>query len=71
MLSFPAGPRGCIGSRFSIAEAKAILALMILDFEFERVPGWQVEAKQGVVMRARIVGQEESGMQMPLIISRI
>ncbi len=71
LASFIAGPRGCIGNRFSIAEAKAILVSLISNFRFETVPGWEIEAKQGVVMRSRIVGQESLGMQMPLAISRL
>ena len=39
-LTFLAGPRNCIGQRFAVAEMKAILAILISNFEFfELNPG--------------------------------
>jgi cytochrome P450 len=35
MLSFIAGPHACIGKTMSILEMKAILAALIVNFEFE------------------------------------
>lgn len=34
LMTFLAGPRGCIGYRFSLAEIKVILYALILNFEF-------------------------------------
>ena len=70
MLSFLEGPRGCIGNRFAIAEFKAIVCSIIRPLKFE-ASGWEVEPKQGIVIRPRIIGQEELGMQMPLRVSRV
>ncbi|PWN54019.1 cytochrome P450 [Violaceomyces palustris] len=71
LLTFIAGPRGCIGNRFAIAEFKALLVGLVGRFNFESVQGWEVEPKQTIVVRPRIVGQEHVGPQMPLRISRI
>jgi len=66
LLTFIEGPRGCVGNRFAITEFKALLASLLLKLRFEHIEGWEVEQKQGVVVRGRIKGQEELGMQMPL-----
>lgn len=70
LLTFISGPRSCIGNRFAIAEFKVLLAVLTRKFDFERVPGWVVEGKQEIVMRASIVGQEDLGTQMPLRVKR-
>lgn len=70
ILTFLEGPRGCIGNRFAVAEFKAIISALLRNLQFEAV-GWEVEPKQGIVVRPRIVGQEELGMQMPIRVSRI
>lgn len=71
LMTFISGPRGCIGNRFALAEFKAMLCHLIGRFHFERIEGWEVEAKQSVVVRPRVVGQESIGPQMPLRVSRI
>ncbi|UZJ57204.1 hypothetical protein CBS101457_006524 [Exobasidium rhododendri] len=70
-LSFLSGPRGCVGREFAIAEFKAIVCSMVRLLKFEAIEGWVVEPKQGIVIRPRIVGQEDLGMQMPLRVSRV
>jgi cytochrome P450 len=70
-LSFLSGPRGCVGREFAIAEFKALVCSIIRVLKFERIEGWVVEPKQGIVIRPRIIGQEDLGMQMPLRISRV
>ncbi|KAK0550692.1 hypothetical protein OC846_003304 [Tilletia horrida] len=70
LWTFISGPRGCIGKAFAIAEFKAILAVLLRDLQFATVEGWEVERKQGIVLRPRIKDQKELGMQMPLYISR-
>ncbi|KAK0546203.1 hypothetical protein OC845_004723 [Tilletia horrida] len=70
LWTFLAGPRGCIGRTFAIAEFKAILATIIRDLEFDIIPDWEIEAKQDVVLGARIKGQEHLKKQMPLRVSR-
>lgn len=71
MLTFIAGPRSCIGNRFSIAEFKVLISALVRAFRIEAVEGWEIEPKQGIVVRTRIVGQEDLGLQMPLRFSRI
>jgi cytochrome P450 len=71
ILSFLEGPRGCIGNRFAVAEFKAILCTIVRTFDFDQVADWKVERKQGVVVRPRVVGQEEVGTQLPVYLSRV
>lgn len=70
MLSFLEGPRGCIGSRFALAESKAILCTLLRTLKFETV-GWEIEPKQGITIQSRVVGQEDLGIQMPMRVSRV
>ncbi|MCO5549789.1 hypothetical protein L7F22_003263 [Adiantum nelumboides] len=65
ILSFIEGPRGCIGNRFAIAEFKAIICTFLRSFDYESL-GWEIERKQGIVVRPRVVGQEELGTQLPI-----
>ncbi|KAK4051461.1 hypothetical protein OIV83_002945 [Microbotryomycetes sp. JL201] len=70
MLTFLAGARACIGYRMAVLEIKAILSVLIDDFEFaEREPGLQVERKSTIVTRPAIVGEENLGLRMPLRVS--
>ncbi|KAK0531594.1 hypothetical protein OC835_003612 [Tilletia horrida] len=70
LWTFIAGPRSCIGRAFAITEFKCILAVLLRDLQFDLVADWEVERKQGIVVRPRIKGQEKLGMQMPLRVSR-
>lgn len=71
LMSFISGPRGCIGNRFALAEAKSILFSLILNFTYEPIPDWEIEGKQAIVMRFRVKGHEDDGYQMPLRIRRV
>lgn len=50
---------------------KAILCSLILNLKFESVPGWEIEPKQSVVLKGRIIGQEHLGMQIPVRVSKV
>lgn len=71
LLTFIAGPRGCVGQRAAVAEFKVLLACLIREFNWERIPEWEVEGKQGIVTRPIIKGQREVGLQMPLRVTRV
>jgi cytochrome P450 len=61
-LPFGAGPRTCVGARFSMAEALTILATWLRDWRVAPVPGRQVRPSGMVTLR------QEGGL--PLILSR-
>ena len=61
-LPFGAGPRTCVGARFSMAEALTILAIWLRQWRVESVPGRQVRPSGMVTLR------QEGGL--PLILSR-
>lgn len=71
LLSFISGPRACIGNRFALAEAKAILFTLLIQFEFSPIDEFEIEAKQAIVMRFRVKGQEDLGAQLPLRVRRV
>ncbi|KAJ7123294.1 cytochrome P450 [Mycena crocata] len=71
MLSFLAGPRACIGYRFSLIEMKALLFTLIRALEFElAVPVADVGMKTYIVQRPILRSQPEGGNQMPLLVKR-
>ncbi|KAI0745013.1 cytochrome P450 [Earliella scabrosa] len=71
LMSFSAGPRGCIGWRFSIIEIQAIVAELCANFQFS-LPSEKMTIKRApmwIAMAPMIVGQEELNVAMPLKIS--
>ncbi|XP_078686903.1 uncharacterized protein LOC144919351 [Branchiostoma floridae x Branchiostoma belcheri] len=50
-LPFIAGPRTCIGSKFAMAEMRAVTAALVRQFRFDPVPGVEYKNKQRVTMR--------------------
>ncbi|ORX39248.1 cytochrome P450 [Kockovaella imperatae] len=86
MLTFLGGTRSCIGYRFALAEMKAILFVLMRNFEFEELKSKpQIEKRSAcvslsfhgadgvirIVMRSKVVGEETQGYQMPLMVKPI
>ncbi|KAF7976459.1 hypothetical protein HWV62_6711 [Athelia sp. TMB] len=68
-MSFLAGPRACIGYRFSVVEMKALLYTLIRAFEFElAVPAADIRSKQSIVSRPIVTSEPDVGNQMPLLV---
>ncbi|KAJ7159473.1 cytochrome P450 [Mycena filopes] len=69
MLTFLGGPHNCIGFRFSLAEQKAILFVLIRAFTFSAVVREEdFRLSDNGLQTIYIVGEEEKGSQMPLIV---
>ncbi|KAA1466940.1 cytochrome P450 [Dentipellis sp. KUC8613] len=69
ILSFTAGPHSCIGYRFSVIEAKAILFTLIRAFEFDMaVPEEKIIRKTLIVGRPHVIDDLQKGPQLPLLI---
>ena len=66
MLTFAGGARACIGYRFSIAEIKAILAVIACDLQFDLEPGIEIHSRFMVVARM----STHVRLGCPLIINR-
>ncbi|KAF7971062.1 hypothetical protein HWV62_22113 [Athelia sp. TMB] len=69
-LTFSAGPRACIGYKFSILGTKALLFALVRAFEMElAVPGKDIQGSVGgAVQRPFALSEREKGVQLPLII---
>ncbi|KAF7297364.1 Cytochrome P450 [Mycena indigotica] len=67
-LVFWAGPHGCIGYRFALAEIKALIFTILLAFEFElSVPKEDVGKTTALALaRPLVLSQRAQGPQMPL-----
>lgn len=72
LASFSAGPRHCIGYRFALIEMKVLIFTLIRKFKFERLPSnATITQKNFIVMLPWVVGEEEYGSQLPLLISPV
>ncbi|KAF8320478.1 cytochrome P450 [Clavulina sp. PMI_390] len=70
--TFLAGPRACIGYRFSILEMKTMLFSLIRVMDFSlAVPAEDIEAKSHPVMRPRIKSRRQEGWQLPLLVKAV
>ncbi|KII91512.1 hypothetical protein PLICRDRAFT_135746 [Plicaturopsis crispa FD-325 SS-3] len=68
-LTFLAGPRACIGYRFSLIEIKAILFTLVRTFQFElAVPVQDVKHVMTIVQRPVLASDPDGGNQMPLLL---
>ncbi|KAF8906588.1 cytochrome P450 [Gymnopilus junonius] len=67
-LTFSAGPRSCIGMRFSILEIKTFLYILLTNFCFQPT-GDKIIKANVVLTRPYISGRYKEGSQCPLIIT--
>lgn len=51
-------------SHFVSCRFKAIVCAIVRCLNFEIIEGWEIERKQGVVMRSLVKGQEQYGTQV-------
>ncbi|KAK0229081.1 cytochrome P450 [Armillaria nabsnona] len=69
MLSFLGGPRSCIGHRFSVAQMKVILFVLIREFELElAVPCEEIISKSTVVQWPTLKSDPAHDPQMPIFV---
>ncbi|ETW80421.1 cytochrome P450 monooxygenase 43 [Heterobasidion irregulare TC 32-1] len=66
-LTFSAGPRSCIGQRFSMIEMKTFLYILLTDFAFSE-SGEKVVKANVVLTRPYISGRFKDGSQCPLVV---
>ncbi|KAM0747577.1 putative cytochrome P450 [Meredithblackwellia eburnea MCA 4105] len=70
LLTFLAGPRACIGYRFSLLELKVILSVLVDSFFFApRDDEMKILRGRSLVVRPVVIGEEELGHALPLRVS--
>ncbi|TFK22582.1 cytochrome-450 hydroxylase [Coprinopsis marcescibilis] len=67
-LTFSAGPRSCIGMRFSMIEIKTFLYILLTRFVFKSTEDKIIKSNV-VLTRPYIAGKYRDGSQLPLIVS--
>ncbi|KAH9973187.1 cytochrome P450 [Lactifluus volemus] len=69
LSTFMAGPRACIGYRFTVAEIKALLFTLVRAFEFElALPADDIVRKPGGIGHPMVASNPAAGRQLPLLI---
>ncbi|KAJ6566320.1 cytochrome P450 [Mycena capillaripes] len=69
LMTFFGGPHNCIGFRFSLAEQKALLFVLIPAFEFEQaVPAGDIRRTSNGLQSPFVSSERETGSQMPLMV---
>ncbi|KAG6897407.1 hypothetical protein C0992_001914 [Termitomyces sp. T32_za158] len=69
ILTFSAGPRSCIGMRFSLIEFKTFIYILITSFVF-KVTDEKISKANVLVTRPYVSGKYKEGSQCPLLVSR-
>jgi len=69
-LTFSAGPRSCIGMRFSLVEIKTFLYILLTNFVFQKTED-KITRANVVLTRPYISGKFKEGSQCPLFVSKI
>ncbi|TFK44652.1 cytochrome-450 hydroxylase [Crucibulum laeve] len=67
-LAFSAGPRSCIGMRFSMIEIKTFIYILVTHFVFKTTEEKIIKANV-VLTRPYISGKYKEGSQCPLLVS--
>ncbi|KAF9793193.1 cytochrome-450 hydroxylase [Thelephora terrestris] len=70
MMTFSAGPRSCIGMKFSVNEIKIILHILITNFSFHDT-GADIIKSNVIFTRPFIKDKYEEGSQLPLRVVRL
>ncbi|KAH9973118.1 cytochrome P450 [Lactifluus volemus] len=69
LSTFIAGPRACIGYRFTVAEIKALLFTLVRAFEFElALPANDIVRRPEGVGHPMVASNPAAGRQLPLLI---
>ncbi|KAF9227302.1 cytochrome P450 [Gyrodon lividus] len=69
LLTFSAGPRSCIGMRFSMIEMKTFLYILLTNFVFAETDK-KIYKANVVLTRPYVSGQFKKGSQCPLLVKR-
>ncbi|KAL1680994.1 cytochrome P450 [Schizophyllum commune] len=69
LFTFSGGTHACIGFRFSIAEMKSILFILVRSFEFElAVDPDDIKVRTAAVQRPALKSEPENTAQLPVIV---
>lgn len=64
ILTFSAGPKGCLGFRFGVVGMKSMLAVLVRSFEFKPARGKEIEWYLSATLAPRVKGEEESSLPL-------
>ncbi|KAF8556350.1 cytochrome P450 [Imleria badia] len=70
LLTFSAGPRSCIGMRFSMIEIKTFLYILLANFIFAETEA-KIRKLNVVLTRPYVSGQFKKGSQCPLLVKKV
>lgn len=70
MMTFGFGPHSCLGYKFTIAEMKAFLAVMLSQFVFTPKEDIEISKFNAILTRPYVVDKWELGTQLPVVVRR-
>lgn len=70
-MTFSFGPHSCPGYKFTIAEMKAFISVLLPQFAFNKVEDQEIGKFNGILMRPFVKGQLASGLKLPIVLTKL
>lgn len=67
-MTFGFGPHSCLGYKFTLAEIKIFLTVLILRFVFTPDPTIQIAKFNAILTRPYVIGRWDLGTRMPVLV---
>lgn len=71
LMTFGYGPQSCLGYKFSMAETKVFIMILLLNFTFSPVEDVQITKVNSVLTRPFLSGKWAEGTQLPLRVRQL
>ena len=68
LMTFGLGPHSCLGYKFTLAEMKIFLAILIQSFVFTPTPDIEIAKFNAILTRPYVIDQWDMGSQMPVLV---
>ncbi|CAA7260000.1 unnamed protein product [Cyclocybe aegerita] len=70
LMTFGYGPHSCLGHRFSIAEMKIFLVVLIASYEFSPAEDVKISKFNSILTRPYVSGEWSVGTRLPIFVRR-
>jgi len=70
-MTFGYGPQSCLGYKFSMAEIKVFITLLLLNFAFSPLEDVKITKFNSILTRPFLSGKWAQGTQLPLRVRQL